>query len=346
MSWAAVQALWKDGAGVDAAALEAAFPAAAAAVAARDAVWTALDKNGGGTVSLAEFDAWVNSVSTAAEGAAPASRHKSTLYAFARPGCIRAFFAASRSAPASGARREDDAVVTRDELRFLLHATQCAVLARHAVDDIASADMDRAVVVARLGAVDRALAGAGAAALRDGDVPGDAKVSLDDFFDAVLGRLAVVVETPPALPPPPPARGELVRVVYCGVEVTLRDVGGGRAAPAAAPLQLDCGGLTITVSPIRRGQPPPAEARPNGAGAAVLVVCASCGIPANPVPESPRPRKPGNESLPPGWHRRWDNVKKKYYYTFADDQTKTTTWLHPLSQRAAKGRPYTLSSLA
>ena len=115
------------------------------------ALWSALDYNGNGFVSLAEFDSWFNAHTIAAETAAGAGPHpgaRSFVFKYGRPCLIRAFNLANGIAKVKedkgGIEASGDDFVTRPEWRMLLVAVQAA-LKIYRLFDIADTSDDRRV---------------------------------------------------------------------------------------------------------------------------------------------------------------------------------------------------------
>lgn len=146
ISWESIPKCWKDadGSNFDRSVLAEIFPGAPNENAKRSALWRQLDGNGSGSVSLAEYDSFVNQLTGAFERkhGHKLVDHKSKLYVYARPSLIRAFNLANGVAPPK--TPGDDDFVTRGEFRLLMVATQCA-LNIFRVFDIADTSNDRRV---------------------------------------------------------------------------------------------------------------------------------------------------------------------------------------------------------
>jgi hypothetical protein len=131
--WSSVADCWKDGDKMqfDAGVLESVFPADHDQKQKRGDIFKAMDGNGNGYVSLAEFDDWFNRATCARErlhGLKPVEG-KSTLFPYARPSLIRAFSLAKGAAPpiASEQRQSDfneDDYVTNTEVALLMMGLQ------------------------------------------------------------------------------------------------------------------------------------------------------------------------------------------------------------------------------
>ena len=167
--WTEVPKAWKDGDGFSKEVLEKVFPSAPGSQKDRAMLWRALDNNGNGKVSLAEFDDFVNKIAGTFE-----RKHgvklidgKSNLWKYARPCLIRAFQLANGIAADS-----NDDYVTRSEFRCLLLATQLA-LEIYRIFDIADKSNDRRVsrkeFHLQLTKINQQLAHYGASPVSDGD---------------------------------------------------------------------------------------------------------------------------------------------------------------------------------
>lgn len=156
-AWGAVPDLWKDEdkANFSKEELEKVFPSQRSNHAARDLAWGALDYNGNGYVSLAEYDSWFNQVTLKTEQAAGVNKgakegkDKSELFRYARSALIRAFNLANGIAKenpnkSSELEKSADDFVTKPEFRMLMVATQAA-LCIYRLFDIADTSDDKRV---------------------------------------------------------------------------------------------------------------------------------------------------------------------------------------------------------